>query len=107
MAPSSRAGIWWSSSFWMAAASLPMAPCTGGIEECPPSLWATSSTLRIPFSAVPIIAAGRSTPGIEPSTMAPPSSRMNAGRTPRCSSSFAIAAAPLRPPTSSSCPKAK
>jgi hypothetical protein len=46
VAPAIRTGMGCSSSLAMAAATLPMAVCGGGMEEWPPSLSALSSTLR-------------------------------------------------------------
>ncbi|WP_289232080.1 hypothetical protein [Barrientosiimonas endolithica] len=57
-----------------------------------------------PFSATPIIAAGRCSPGNTPSTTAPPSSITSHGRTPRAASASTAASAAV-PKTSSSQPK--
>src|SRR6266566_3684268 len=79
--PRMARGIWSCSSRRIAAARMPTAVSSGGIEECPPSAWAVSPTVTYPFSAMPTTATGAETPAINPLVSAPPSSSTNSGWT--------------------------
>ena len=105
--PRMARGICRASSRVSPAARMPTAVASGGIEECPPSACAVSSTVTYPFSAIPMSATGAATPAIRPVASAPPSSSTNSGCTLRVASSSAMRAAPRRPPTSSSYPNAR
>ena len=68
----------------------------GGTDECPPSACTLSSTLRYPFSAMPMVATGCSMPaGRKPAISEPPSSSTTEGLTPRCSKKRGHRARPL------------
>src|SRR5881396_1053982 len=92
--PRMARGIWSCSSRRIAAARMPTAVSSGGIEECPPSARAVSPTVTYPFSAIPITATGAETPAINPLVSAPPSSSTNSGCTLRDASRSAMRAAP-------------
>jgi hypothetical protein len=55
----------------------------GGMDEWPPSALAMMRRFTLPFSAVLMVAMGRSTPGNMPRNTNEPSSRLQASRTPR------------------------
>ena len=100
----SRAAIGERSSLTIARARRAVGPLRVGVEAWPPRPSILSSTLVVPFSATPIAATGRLTPGKASWATAPPSSRTSQGRTPRRTSS-ATAAGAVGPDTSSSQPK--
>ena len=79
-----------------------MAVRAGGVEECPVSASTFSSSVNIPFSAVPITATGTLVPGKMFSMINEPSSSTASSRMPRDFSSSAISFAPDKPPISSS-----
>src|SRR5437879_694123 len=79
--PRMARGICRASSRASPAARMPTAVALGGIEECPPSARAVSSTVTYPFSAIPMSATGAATPVIRPVASAPPSSSTNSGWT--------------------------
>ena len=88
-----RDGIGERSMRRIARASRTVGPLRAGTDEWPPRPSTRSSTLVVPFSATPIAATGRFTPGNAPCATAPPSSSTSHGRTPRASSSSTAATA--------------
>ncbi len=101
-----RGGNWFDCSRSTARATRPTGVTSGGTEECAgPSSRAASSRVRLPFSATPTSAMGRSKNGKAPVTMAPPSSTTRWGTTPRSPRMRATSLAPRGPPISSSWPK--
>ena len=78
-------GKGWFSTSVTALASSPTMVWTGGMEAWPPLLFAWNSMFVRPFSAIPMRAHSRETPGNTFSTTAPPSSTTIAGEMPFCS----------------------
>ncbi len=100
----SRAAIGDRSTFTIACARRAVGPLRAGVEAWPPRPSTRSSTLVVPFSATPMAATGRFTPGNASYATAPPSSSTSHGRTLRRTSSSTAAGA-VGPETSSSQPK--
>ena len=102
-------GIGCFSNFDMADAKIPIEPSFGGAEEWPGSVVTDNFNVILPFSLAQINATGPSCPGTMLSITNNPSSHMNSNGSsdmPWSRNQPAIAAAPWRPPTSSSCPSA-
>ena len=105
--PPGITGIGFASRASTARESRPIAPLGGGMLEWPPGARAVIRSEIEPFSAIPIIATGVSSPKSPSWRITMPSSRLYSSSTPRSASSFVIAPAPSSPPSSSSWPKAR
>ena len=106
LSPSKLPGKGSFSSFISASASKVTAVLLGGVEECPPSAFATINRFIMPFSATFIGAINLSTPGKKPLFTNDPSPSDQCSWMPSSLNFSTIKAAPP-PPISSSWPKAK